>query len=82
MPALVPEGLAQGGSQRERAVLDGVVLVDAKIAAAGQVQGKAAVLRDLFQHVVEEPDARVDAAGPLRATGPPRRRCRFPWSCA
>src|ERR1700722_2084301 len=56
---------AQRGSQSQGAVLDGVVLVDVQIAAASQFERKAAMLRDLFQHVIEESQAGGDCAGAL-----------------
>src|SRR3974390_1777086 len=61
--ALVAQRLTQRGSQRQRTVLDRMMLVDAQVAAALEVQRKAAVLGDLFEHVVEKADARADAAG-------------------
>ena len=57
MPRLSPSAALQRLAQRERAVLDGVVLVDVQIAGARQLQREAAVLRDLFEHVIEEADA-------------------------
>ena len=55
--ALVAERRFQRLAQRQRAVLDGVMLVDVQIAGARQLQRKAAVLRDLFEHVIEEAQA-------------------------
>ncbi len=49
---------AQRLAERERAVLDRVVLVDVRVAGALQRQREAAVLADLFEHVVEEAEAR------------------------
>ena len=46
------------------------------------VQREAAVLGDLLQHVIEEPDAGGDAGSAPRATDRPRPRRRSPWSCA
>ena len=54
---LVAQRLAQRLAERERAVLDGVVLVDVQVALAGELQREAAVLRDLLEHVIEEADA-------------------------
>ena len=52
--ALVAQRLPQRLSQRQRAVFDGVVFVDMQIAFAAQAQRKAAVLAQLFQHMVVE----------------------------
>ena len=51
---LVAECLLQGLAQRQRTILDGVVLVDMRVAVAVEFQRKAAVLADLLQHVIEE----------------------------
>src|SRR5690606_12231979 len=45
--------------ERERDVLDRVVLVDVEVAAALDLEREAAVLADLLKHVIEEPDARA-----------------------
>jgi len=42
--------------------------------------GKAAVLRDLLEHVVEESEPVAMELGPS-GTSPPRHAHRFPWSC-
>src|ERR1700733_600477 len=60
--ALVAEGFTQRGSQSQGAVLDGVMLVDVQIAAASQIEREAAMLRDLFQHVIEKSQAGDDCA--------------------
>src|SRR5882757_431329 len=63
--AFVAQGLAQRGSQRERAVLDGVVFIDMQIAAAGQGQCESAMPRKLLQHMIEESQAGGHADGSL-----------------
>src|SRR5579871_887343 len=62
--ALVLERLTQGCPERERTILDRVMLIDTQIAPAVELERKAAVLRELLQHVIEEPETRLD---------PPRR---------
>src|SRR5438445_2180882 len=52
--ALVTERLAQRRTERERAVLDRVVLVDMRIAFTRKFQRKTAMLADLFEHVIKE----------------------------
>src|SRR5690606_4149616 len=54
---LVAERTLQRLAERERDVLDGVVLVDLEVAAALHAEREAAMLAELLQHVVEEPDA-------------------------
>ena len=54
---LVAERHAQGLAQRQRAVLDGVVLVDVEISVALEFEREAAVFGDLLEHVVEEANA-------------------------
>src|ERR1700677_1671507 len=61
----VAQRLAQRRAQRQRAIFHGVMLIDVKIALAVELQGESAVLRDLFQHVVEESQSRGNAARPL-----------------
>src|SRR5690606_40294862 len=51
---LVAEGALQSLAQRQRAILDRMVLVDVQVALAGQLHREAAVLGDLLQHVIEE----------------------------
>ena len=60
MPTLAPSALRSVSPERERAVLDRVVLVDLQVALAGELQREAAVLGDLLEHVIEEADARGD----------------------
>jgi hypothetical protein len=60
---LVAERLAQRLADGQRAILDRVVLVDVQVAAAAQLQRKAAVPGELLEHVIEEADAGGDAAG-------------------
>src|SRR6185312_13930694 len=50
----------QSLSEREPAVFHGVMLVDLEVALAREIERKAAVLGELLQHVIEEPDARGD----------------------
>ncbi len=73
---------AQRLAERQRAVLDRVVLVDVQVALAGQLQREAAVPRQLLQHVVEEADAGGDRDRGRRDPGRRRPRCRFPWCVA
>ena len=54
---LVAERLAQRFAERQRAVLDGVMLVDLEIAVALELEREAAVFGDLLEHVIEEADA-------------------------
>ena len=63
--ALVAQRLAQRRSQGQRAVLDGVMFIDLQIPAALQIQGKAAVFCDLFEHMIEKPQAAGDLARAL-----------------
>ena len=55
--ALVAECPPERLADRQAAVLDGVVFVDVGVALATQPQGETTMLAELFQHVVEEPDA-------------------------
>src|SRR5262245_16061764 len=59
--ALVAERLLERLPERQRNVLDGVVLVDVEIARALHVELEAAVLAELLEHVVEEAEARFRA---------------------
>ncbi len=60
--ALIAQRLAQSGSQSQSAILDRMMLIDVQIAGATQVECEAAMLRDLLQHVIEEPQAGGDRA--------------------
>ena len=55
--------LTQDVHQRQRAILDGMVLVDFQVAFAFQFQPKAAVRGELVQHVVKKADAGGHLAG-------------------
>ena len=57
MPSLRTQRPPQGLAERERAVLHRVMLVDVQVAAARELEREAAVLGELLEHVVEEPDA-------------------------
>src|SRR6185436_14157772 len=57
--ALVAERLLERLPERQRDILDGVVLVDVQIARALHVELEAAVLAELLEHVVEEAEARL-----------------------
>ncbi len=76
MPRLVAERAAQAFAQRERAVFDGVVLVDVQVALAVEAQREAAVLGQLLQHVIEEADAGCDLDGRRWRRDRRRRRSR------
>ena len=52
--AFVAERFAQRGAQRQGAIFHRMMLVDLQIAAAFEVERKAAVLCDLLEHVIEE----------------------------
>ena len=78
MPLLVAQRLAQRRTERERAILHGVVLVDVEVALAVELQRETAVLGDLLQHVIEEPEARGDAARPLARQIDSHRDLGFP----
>jgi hypothetical protein len=52
------EGLLDGFAQSYADVFDGVVLIDVKIALCAEFEVETAVASDLFEHVVEEADAR------------------------
>ena len=58
--ALCAEGLFYGFAQGDTDVFDGVVLVYVEVAFGFQFEVEAAVAGDLFEHVVEEADARGD----------------------
>ena len=62
---LVAQRLAERLAERDRGVLDRVVAVDVQVAGGLGGQVERAVLPELGQHVVEEPDAggHVDLAG-------------------
>ena len=47
-------------SERERAVLYSVMFVDLQVALAAELQCEPAVFRKLFEHVIEETNARAD----------------------
>ena len=70
--ALVAERLAQRLAERQRAVLDGVVLVDVQVAAAAELQRESRRARDLLEHVVEEADARSRSRPAPRGRGSTR----------
>ncbi|KAG1086048.1 hypothetical protein G6F40_014037 [Rhizopus arrhizus] len=59
--AFVAQCFAQRLPQGKTRVFDGVVLVDVQVALGLDVQREATVLSDLFEHVVEERQARGDA---------------------
>ena len=59
--ALRAERLFHRFAERDADVLDGVVLIDVEIAARREVEIERAVAGDLFEHVVEETNARGDA---------------------
>src|SRR6185437_9962969 len=59
----VPQRAPHCLAERQGTVLHRVVLVDLQIAAAGELQGEAAVFGELLQHVIEEADARADLNG-------------------
>ena len=63
--ALVTQRLAQRFAEGKRAVFNGVVFVDVQVALAFELQRKTAMPRHLFEHVVEEPDARGNVDGPF-----------------
>ena len=70
-PCAFAESLFQRLAQGDGAVLDGVVRVGVQVAFALQAQRKAAVGRDLLQHMVEEADAGLDLhrAGRIQIDG-------------
>src|SRR5450432_923574 len=49
--SFIAECRAQRRSQRQRAVLDRMMLIDLQVARAFKVQGKSAMFRDLLEHV-------------------------------
>src|SRR5690606_15916521 len=55
--ALVAERAFQRLAERQRDVLDRVMLVDVEIAAALDLEREAAVLAELLEHVIEKADA-------------------------
>src|SRR5690606_2967767 len=55
--AFVAERALQRFAERERDVLDRMMLVDLEVAAALDLEREPAVLADLLEHVVEEADA-------------------------
>ena len=59
--AFVAERLAQRLAERQRDVLDRVVLVDVQIARALHVELEAAVLAELLEHVIEEAETGLRA---------------------
>jgi hypothetical protein len=58
-PFAIAERAEQRFTQDDADVLDGVVLIDIQIAGRAQRQVEAAVAREQFEHVVEEPDTRA-----------------------
>ena len=65
MPRLSPSACRKAAPKCERAVLNGMVLVDLQIALADELEREAAVTGDLLQHVVEEAEAGRDVDGTL-----------------
>ena len=55
--ALVAQGSIEGLAQSDADIFDGVVLIDVEIAVALQFKIEAAVMREQFQHVIEEANA-------------------------
>src|SRR5690606_1245160 len=55
--ALIAERALERLAERERDVLDRMVLVDVEVAAAFDLEREPAVLADLLEHVIEEADA-------------------------
>src|SRR5215472_11447774 len=53
-PRFCAQRLAQRISECQRTVLDGVMLVDLEITATAELEGKAPVLGELREHVIEE----------------------------
>ena len=51
-------------TKRNRAILNAVMRVDLKVALTFQRQGKASMFGDLIQHVIIEPDSRINADRP------------------
>ena len=54
----VTQRLAQRFTESDRAILDGVVLVDLQVAFALELELEPTVLAQLFEHMVEEADRR------------------------
>src|SRR3546814_4987343 len=61
--APVAERAGERGAEGDGAILQTVMGVDLQVAVAGEREGEAVMRRDLIEHMVEEGDARVDAAG-------------------
>src|ERR1700724_3334926 len=59
----VAQGLAHRLTQSYAGILDGVMLVDMKIARRADVDVDQRVARELFQHMVEKADAGRDFGG-------------------
>jgi hypothetical protein len=61
---LVAERLGEGLAQGDADVLDGVVVVDVRVALAVNVEVDQAVADDLVEHVIEEGHAGIELALP------------------
>ncbi len=72
MPRLSPSACFNAWPKRQRAVFDGVMLVDVQVALAGELQREAAVLGDLLEHVIEKAEAGLHVDGRSRDPGSPR----------
>ena len=80
--ALVAERLAQRLAERERAVLDGVVLVDLAGRPCRSVKAKPPCLATCSSMWSKKPMPVEIAIGAGRSRFTVDVRCRFPWSCA
>ena len=60
--ALAAQGLQQAVAQGQGRVLNGVMLVDVQVALSPDGEVDVAVAANLLEHVVEEPQTRVDVA--------------------
>ena len=72
--SLVAQGLGESLPQHDANIFDGVVLIDIEVAGRFQFQIEAAMVREQFQHVIEEADAGGDlVASPARRSSAPAR---------
>ena len=60
MPRLLPSALSKAWPSDDADVFDRVVLIDVEVAASFQFEIEAAVVREQFEHVIEEADAGRD----------------------
>ena len=81
MPRRSPSRLIERLAERERAILDRVVIVDLEVAPAFEDQIEAGVPGERAEHVVEEADAGRDLRPAAAIERRGRPRSPSPGSC-